>query len=80
MRFLKCGVLSLVAVSLCTACWAQAQSEPSQTEIKSFVSQYVAAFNARDAARLESLYSSRMQACLAAEKRTTRTSTISCWR
>lgn len=69
MRFLKCGVLSLVVVSLCTACWAQAQSEPSQTEIKSFVSRYVAAFNAQDAAGLESLYSSRLQACLTAEKR-----------
>ena len=69
MRFLKCGILSLVVVSLYTACCAQAQSEPSQTEIKSFVSRYVAAFNAQDAARLESLYSSRLQTCLAAEKR-----------
>lgn len=69
MRFVRCRALRVILVSLCAAGFARAQSEPSQTEIKGFVTQYVAAYNAKDASRLEALYSSKSRACIAAEKK-----------
>jgi hypothetical protein len=67
MKFMKRRSLCLILVSLCTACCARAQSQPSQTEAKAFVTEYVAAFDAKDAARLQALYDSKSRACITAE-------------
>ncbi len=67
MKFVTCRSLCLILVSLCTACYALAQSQPSQAEAKAFVTEYVAAYDAQDAARLQALYDSKSQTCLAAE-------------
>lgn len=69
MGIVRCGALRVILVSLCAAGFARAQSEPPQAEIRGLVTQYVAAFNAKDASRLEALYGSKALACLAAEKK-----------
>jgi hypothetical protein len=69
MRFAKRGVVSLILISFCAACGARAQSQASQTEVKSFVTQYVAAFNAKGAARLRALQHPKSLACITAENK-----------
>ena len=67
MNFVKRGSRCLILVSLCTACCARAQSQASQADSKAFVTEYVAAFDAKDAARLQALYDSKSRACITAE-------------
>jgi hypothetical protein len=67
MKFVKRNSLCLILVSLCTACYARAQSQASQADAKAFVTEYVAAFDAKDAARLQALYDSKSRACITAE-------------
>lgn len=72
MKFVTIRLLSLVLFSLCAACYAdgqtqQAQAGPSQAESKAFVTEYVAAFDAKDAARLQALYDSKSRACITGE-------------
>jgi hypothetical protein len=47
--------------------YAFAQPQASEGNVKAFVAQYVDAFNAQDASRLESLYDSQSQDCITAE-------------
>lgn len=65
----RSGWLILILVSLCTAWFTSAQSQVSQSDAKAFVREYVAAYNAKDAARLQALYDSKSRACIAAEDR-----------
>jgi hypothetical protein len=67
MKFVKRGSLCLILVSWCTACYARPQSQAPEADAKAFVTEYVAAYNAKDAARLQALYDSRSRACIAAE-------------
>ena len=72
MKFVELRLLCLVLISLSTARYAhgqaqQTQAGPSQAEAKGFVTEYVAAFDAKDAARLQALYDSKSQACIASE-------------
>ncbi len=67
MKFAKRRFLCLMLVSLCLACYARAQSRAPQADVKTFVTEYVAAFDAKDAARLQALYESKSRACIAAE-------------
>jgi hypothetical protein len=66
-KFVKRRSLCLILLSLSTACYAHAQSQVSQAEIKPFVTEYIAAYNAKDAARLQALYDSKSRACITAE-------------
>jgi hypothetical protein len=43
---------------------AQAQNQNVPADVKAFVTQYVAAFNAKDVARLESMYHPKSAACI----------------
>jgi hypothetical protein len=52
---------------LCAAGSARGQSQVSQAEAKAFVTEYVAAFDSKDAGRLHALYDSRSRACLTGE-------------
>lgn len=67
MKIVERRALCLILVSLCAACCVRAQSQASQAGIKAFVTEYVAAFNAKDAARLQALYDSESRACITAE-------------
>ena len=67
MKFVKRRSLCLILVSLCAAGYARAQSQASQADAKAFVTEYVAAYNAKDAARLQALYDSKSRACITAE-------------
>ena len=64
MRFAKRVSLCLLLASLCAAGRALAQSPPSAAEAKAFVNEYVAAFNAKDSARLNALYTAEARACV----------------
>lgn len=64
---MKLKFLCLTVISLCAACYAGAQSQPSQAETKAFVTEYVAAYNAKDVAHLLALYDPASRACIAAE-------------
>ena len=67
MRFVKRRSLCLILISLCAACCARAQSQAPQADAKAFVTEYVAAFDAKDAARLQALYDSKSRACFTGE-------------
>lgn len=67
MKFVKWALLWLVAASWCMAWGVRAQSKGSQADFKGFVTEYVAAFDAKDAVRLQALYDSKSRACLAGE-------------
>lgn len=72
MKSVELRLVCLALFSLCAACYAhgqtqQAQGGPSQAEAKAFVTEYVAAFDAKDASRLQALYDSKSQACIASE-------------
>src|SRR5579862_7920224 len=69
MGFVTRTSLCLILGTLCSACGVQAQSQPSQAEAKAFVSQYVAAFNAKDAARWEALFTAETRACITSENK-----------
>jgi hypothetical protein len=64
MRFAKRGAVSLILVGLSAACAARAQSQAPQADVKAFVTQYVAAFNAKDVARLRALQYPKSLACI----------------
>ena len=53
----------MLLVGLCTACNARAQSQPP-ADLQAFVTEYVAAYNAKDAGRLLALYNSASRACV----------------
>ena len=67
MKIVERRALCLILVSLCVGCCARAQSQAPQADIKAFVTEYVAAFNTKDAARLRALYDSKSRACITAE-------------
>ena len=67
MKFVKRRSLWLILISLCAACYARAQTQVSQADAKAFVTQYVAAYNSKDAARLQGLYDSKSRACFTGE-------------
>jgi hypothetical protein len=67
MRFVKCRSLCLILISLCAACCARAQAQVSQAEAKAFVTEYVAAYDSKDAARLQALYDFKSRACFTGE-------------
>lgn len=72
MKSVELRLICLGLLTLGVACYAhgqtpQAQAARSQAEAKGFVTEYVAAFNAKDAARLQELYDSKSQACIASE-------------
>jgi hypothetical protein len=69
MSFVTRRSLCLILGTLCSACGVQAQSQPSQAEAKAFVSQYVAAFNAKDVARWEALFTAESRACITSENK-----------
>jgi len=69
MKLVKSWSLCLILVSLCTTSYARAQSRAPQANAKAFVTEYVAAFDAKDAAGLQALYDSKSRACIAAEDR-----------
>ena len=56
--------ICVAVLSLAAACGAQAQNQSVPGDIKNFVTQYVAAFNAKDVARLESMYHPKSAACI----------------
>ena len=62
-------MICLFAASVTGTLGVSAQAQNSQAEIKSFVAKYVAAFNARDAARLYALYHPRVVACITPESK-----------
>jgi SnoaL-like protein len=67
MKLVKRSAICLLVASVSSAWCASAQAQSSQVEIKSFVAKYVAAFNARDAARLYALYHPAVVACITPE-------------
>jgi hypothetical protein len=67
MRLLKDRSLCLLLISLCAACSARAQSQVPQAEAKAFVTEYVAAYNSKNAARLQALYDFKSRACFTGE-------------
>lgn len=69
MKFLTRCSLCLFLASLCAPSYTPAQSQPSQADAQAFVAHYVAAYDAKDAARLQALYDSKSRACIAAEDR-----------
>ncbi len=67
MKLVKRRSLWLILISLCAACYGRAQSQVSQADTKAFVTEYVAAYNSKNAARLQGLYDSKSRACFAGE-------------
>jgi hypothetical protein len=67
MKFEKLGFLCLMVVSLCMTCCTHEQPQVTPASPKAFVTEYVAAFDAKDAVRLQALYESKSRACIAAE-------------
>jgi len=59
---MKRGCLCLVVASFCTSLDVRAQSD-----VNAFTAEYVAAYDAKDAARLQALYDSQSRACIRAE-------------
>ena len=56
--------ICVFVLSLAAVCGAQAQNQAVPADVKAFVTQYVAAFNAKDVARLESMYHPKSAACI----------------
>lgn len=69
MRSAKRVSLWLVLAGLLAARAALAQSQLPAAEAKAFVKEYVAAYNAKDAARLQGLYAPRSRACITPENK-----------
>lgn len=67
LKFVKRRFLWLILISLCAACYAHAQTQVTQADAKAFVTEYVAAYNSKDAARLQGLYDSKSRACFTGE-------------
>jgi hypothetical protein len=67
MRLVERRSLCLILISLCAACCARAQSQVSQAEAKAFVTEYVAAYDSKDAARLQALYDFKSRTCFTGE-------------
>jgi hypothetical protein len=66
---MKAGFLtavSVMALALAAGPGLRAQDSPVPPEVKAFAAQYVAAYNAKDPARLQSLYLPRSRACITA--------------
>jgi len=59
-----CVHLYLILASVPFGGSALAQAQPAQVEAKAFVSAYVAAFNAKDAAHMDALYTAESRACV----------------
>jgi hypothetical protein len=69
MKMTSYGAACLVLMGLCGSRDAPAQSQATPPDVKMFVTQYVAAFNAKDMARLQALYHPRSLACITSENR-----------
>jgi len=66
---MKAGFLmavSVMALALAAGPGLRAQDSPVPPEVKAFAAQYVAAYNAKDPARLQSLYLPQSRACITA--------------
>jgi hypothetical protein len=66
---MKCRVLFTILLAVCTVCDAGAQPQTSQADLRPFVTEYVAAYDAQDGARLQALYDSKSRACITAADR-----------
>jgi hypothetical protein len=64
MKVVKRRAVCLFVMSVSAASCARAQAQAVQADIKAFVAQYVAAFNARDVARIHALYHPKSLACI----------------
>jgi len=69
MDFAKRWAVCLFLMSLSGAWCACAQSPTTQADVKVFVAQYIAAFNAKDAARINSLSHPKSLACITPENK-----------
>lgn len=64
MKVVDRNSLCPILLILCAAGSACAQAQTSQEDVKAFVAEYVAAYNAKDEDRLLMLYDSRSRACI----------------
>ena len=69
MKFTNRWAVCLFLMSLSGARCARAQSQAAQADVKAFVAQYVAAFNAKDMARMHALYHPKSLACITPENK-----------
>jgi hypothetical protein len=69
MKMTNRGTACLLVMALSGSRSGLAQSPAAPPDVKMFVAQYVAAFNAKDMARLHALYHPKSLACITAENR-----------
>jgi hypothetical protein len=69
MRLVKRGAMWLFVAGVSCAPCASLEAQSAQADIKVFIAKYVAAFNARDTARLYALYHPSVLACITPESK-----------